>query len=253
MIHLDQPLDDTIVELRNTQASSPVVFVCEHASAHIPPEFANLGLRDEALKSHVVWDPGAFAVAERMATAFDAVLIAAKTSRLVYDCNRPPHAPDAMPAHSEIVDVPGNTGLSAEQKAGRVERFYEPFRSAVSGVLASIDTPVLVTVHSFTPVYHGRRRDVEIGVLHDKDARLADAFLAAAADSHSVVRRNEPYGPGDGVTHTLKEHALPAGHLNVMLEVRSDLIATNASQVATADTLSGWLQTALATTRATAC
>lgn len=253
MNHLDHQVDDAIVDVQNAHATSSVVFVCEHASAYIPPDLQDLGLPKDALDSHVVWDPGALGVAERLSKKFDAVLIAAKTSRLVYDCNRPPHAPDAMPARSEVVDVPGNRNLTEEQKAARAEKYYEPFRKEVAERLAAREAPILVTVHSFTPVFHGRHRDVAIGILHDEDARLADAMLAASTSATLTVRRNEPYGPTDGVTHTLKEHALPHGHLNVMLEVRNDLIATEADQIAMADTLAGWLQTALATTKANAC
>lgn len=252
MIHPEHEFDETIVDVRNTQASSAIVVVCEHASAHIPAKFANLGLPSKALDSHVAWDPGALAVATGIANQLDAILIAAKTSRLVYDCNRPPDAPDAMPVRSEVVDVPGNMHLSDAEKSARVAAYYEPFRAAVSTVMAGIDDPILVTVHSFTPVYHGRKRDVEIGILHDSDTRLADALLSHNK-TRLLVQRNEPYGPNDGVTHTLKEHALPAGRLNVMLEVRNDLITDEPAQAAMAKTLSSLLEKALAKTEAPQC
>jgi predicted N-formylglutamate amidohydrolase len=142
--------------------------------------------------------------------------------------------------------------LSRAQKAERVKGYYEPFRAAVAQIMAGISEPVLVTVHSFTPVYHGKRREVEIGVLHDSDTRLADTLLINTDTPH-VVGRNMPYGPRDGVTHTLKEHALPGGHLNVMLEIRNDLIATEADQIAMADMLAAWIARALAITKANAC
>jgi len=106
--------------------------------------------------------------------------------------------------------------------------------------------PALVTVHSFTPVYHGRRRAVELGILHDDDSRLADAMLARAP-AHTAMRtgRNDPYGPEDGVTHTLRRHALPRGLPNVMLEIRNDLIATPADQDRAAAALCALLAAAL--------
>jgi len=97
-----------------------------------------------------------------------------------------------------------------------------------------------VTLHSFTPLYHGAQRLTEIGVLHDADTRLADAMLVTAGHHTKMrVARNDPYGPQDGVTHTLKEHG--AGHLNVMLEVRNDLIATPDTQRAMARMIAVWL------------
>ena len=254
MNHLNSSIDENLVEVRNGEAATSIVIVCEHASAFIPAEFGNLGLPVEALKSHVVWDPGAHGVAVAMAAHLDATLVASKTSRLVYDCNRPPEAPDAMPDRSEVYDIPGNAGLSDVQRAERVARFYEPFRAGVAGVMAAKVAPVLVTVHSFTPVYHGARRDVEIGVLHDADSRLADALIETAGGHLTRnVQRNAPYGPEDGVTHTLREHALPQGHLNVMLEVRNDLIADVPAEARMADALSGWVSAALARVEAAAC
>jgi predicted N-formylglutamate amidohydrolase len=107
---------------------------------------------------------------------------------------------------------------------------------------------VIVTIHSFTPVYHGQHRAVEIGVLHDSDARLADAMLDIAGRHTPLnVLRNAPYGPQDGVTHTLKEHAIRSGHLNVMIEIRSDLIETQRQQTDMAAMLAGWIAAAVTT------
>ncbi|MEM7718904.1 MAG: N-formylglutamate amidohydrolase [Pseudomonadota bacterium] len=254
MNHSDLSFDDTLVEVRNADAASPLVVICEHASSFIPPEFEHLGLAASDWESHVVWDPGARTVATELAARLGATLVASKISRLVYDCNRPPAAHDAIPARSEMVDVPGNAGLTASEKADRVARYYRPFQDTVARVLAGKTDPILVTVHSFTPVYNGTARNVEIGVLHDSDARLADALMSELYGFASMtVRLNEPYGPADGVTHTLREHALPGGHLNVMLEVRNDLLADEAAQSAMAAALAEWLVQALAKVEGRAC
>jgi predicted N-formylglutamate amidohydrolase len=218
------------VETVNPNGAAPVVLVCEHASNFIPPEFADLGLDREVLQSHIAWDPGALPVALRLSALLDAPLVASRISRLVYDCNRPPHAEGAMPARSELYAIPGNEGLSPEDRAERVRRFYDPFRTTLSECLdsriAAGRAPVLVTIHSFTPVYFGKPRMVELGILHDRDSRLADEMFASlAGEAGWVVRRNEPYGPQDGVTHTLAVQALPRGLRNVMIEIRNDLIA----------------------------
>jgi predicted N-formylglutamate amidohydrolase len=110
-----------------------------------------------------------------------------------------------------------------------------------------VQAPVLVTIHSFTPVYEGNPREVEIGILHDADTRLADAMLqCGAAHLPHIIRRNEPYGPADGVTHTIAEHGLPFGHPNAMIEIRNDLIATPKAQTDMARQLAGWLTQAIA-------
>ncbi|MBV1866683.1 MAG: N-formylglutamate amidohydrolase [Marinosulfonomonas sp.] len=230
----------------NASASSPVVLVCEHASNHIPAGLDSLGLSVDVQNSHVAWDPGAIEVASRLSVLLDARLVSSGVSRLVYDCNRPPSADGAMPAKSEVFDIPGNAGLSDADRADRVRRYYDPFRNTLSDTIAGVEGPVLVTIHSFTPVYMGQRRKTDIGVLHDSDARLADILLERASrHSDLVFERNQPYGPEDGVTHTLKEHATGSGLLNVMLEIRNDLIKTPKQQDAMAAIIAGWLSDGL--------
>jgi predicted N-formylglutamate amidohydrolase len=246
--------NDTVVEVLKASGRSPIVLVCEHASHFIPRDLEDLGMRGEALTSHAAWDPGARAVAVEMSERLDAPLVASRISRLVYDCNRPPAAPDAMPARSEVFDIPGNADLSPAERQSRVAAYYEPFRAELGRVLDGRENPAVVTIHSFTPVYKGRQRHVEIGVLHDSDTRLADAMLEKTALPHGFdIRRNAPYGPEDGVTHTLKEHALPRGRPNVMIEIRNDLIRTVEAQAAMAKLMSEWVGKALARTEAAAC
>ncbi|MEY8839834.1 N-formylglutamate amidohydrolase, partial [Cribrihabitans sp. XS_ASV171] len=144
----------------------------------------------------------------------------------VYDCNRPPQAPDAIPVKSEIFAVPGNVDLSEAARDLREAGVYLPFRELLSDTLnARLAPPLVITVHSFTPVYLGKTREVELGLLHDTDDRAARAMREAAEGSGLVCALNEPYSAADGVTHTLREHAIPRGLPNVMIEVRNDLLA----------------------------
>lgn len=237
---------EPVVDVINGQGSAELVLVCEHASRRIPPDLNDLGLAGDVLTSHAAWDIGAGAVAQAMSENLDAPLVVSLVSRLVYDCNRPPDAPDVMPERSEVFEIPGNQGLSDDQRHARMLMYYQPFDMQLEQTLAAKSDPALVTIHSFTPVYHGIERAVEIGILHDEDSRLADAMIASAADHCQLsVRRNEPYDPQDGVTHTLKRHGLHEKRLNVMIEVRNDLIATATAQAAMAQVLSSWLSDAL--------
>ncbi|MBB4063479.1 N-formylglutamate amidohydrolase [Gellertiella hungarica] len=234
----------------NAGGKGPVVLVCEHASRRLPETVGTLGLSEEALVSHIAWDPGALAVAEHLSSLLDAPLVYQRFSRLVYDCNRPPEAPGAMPETSEIYDIPGNRALSQHEKDRRTRGLYLPFHAAVSDLLdergkAGLES-IIVTMHSFTPVYMGRERAVEIGILHDEDSRVADAMLIAAEGNTDYdIRRNEPYGPADGVTHTLIKHGLARGLKNVMIEVRNDLIRDEDGQRVMAGLLAELLGSAL--------
>ena len=227
------------VRVTNESGRGPAIIVCEHASNFIPSELNDLGLGADVCESHVAWDPGALAVASIIATTLDCPMVAASISRLVYDCNRPPSAASAMPPVSEIFPIPGNQNLSDDARSERVEQVYNPFHAAVGAVIenrvAAGASPAIVTIHSFTPTYHGADRPFEIGILHDEDTRLADAMLDRTGAFEGLdVRRNEPYGPADGVTHTLQKHALPRGLLNVMIEIRNDVIRQPSEQTAMA-------------------
>ncbi|WP_298855479.1 N-formylglutamate amidohydrolase [uncultured Ruegeria sp.] len=235
------------VEILNETGTGRVVLLCEHASHRIPPEYNSLGLAEADRQSHAAWDPGARALTVMLSQALNSPVIASTVSRLVYDCNRPPEAVSAMPGKSEMIEVPGNTGLTARDRAARVAAVYEPFCKAVSRVL-DVRGPetVVVTVHSFTPVYFDRPRAVEVGLLHDEDSRLVDAMLDHTDRlPHRWIERNEPYGPADGVTHSLRLHALSRGLANVMIEVRNDLLRTDVQIAAMADEILALLQPAL--------
>lgn len=240
------------VTVRSGQADCPVLIVCEHASNRIPDHLDRLGLSDAQLQSHIAWDPGALGVSRALAEILGAPLVNGEISRLVYDCNRPPDAHDAMPVRSEIHDIPGNADLNGAKLNGanlnqaarneRVEQVYVPFRDTLAQVITDQRPALMVTVHSFTPVYRGTPRAVELGILHGSDARFAKAMLHdTPRDLACDVRLNEPYAAADGVAHTLDLHGAGNGILNVMLEIRNDLIATPKTQQSWADRLAPWL------------
>ncbi|WP_406647468.1 N-formylglutamate amidohydrolase [Aliisedimentitalea scapharcae] len=216
------------VEVLNPDGTGRVVILCEHASRRIPQHYGDLGLKPSDRDSHAAWDPGARDLALALSRALDAPVVAATVSRLVYDCNRPPDAASAMPTKSELIQVPGNADLTQSDRDARTRAVYDPFCVAVNSVLdARGPDTIVVTVHSFTPTYFGQPRAVELGLLHDTDSRLVDTMLAHADRiPQRHVARNEPYGPADGVTHSLCLHALSRGLANVMLEVRNDLLRT---------------------------
>lgn len=239
-----------VVHIENGDAPGPFLIVCEHASNHIPPAYGTLGLDEAARKAHIAWDPGALGVARRLAKNLSAPLVHAKVSRLVYDLNRPPSSAGAMTQKSESFVVPGNQGLTPEVRQKRTSEIYLPFHDALHAEIArrmALGTPpVLVTIHSFTPVWFGKPRAVEFGIIHDADPTLAKAVLAEAkARTGLDCRLNEPYSAADEVTHTLRLHATPYGLKSVMLEVRNDLIADPVAETAMADGLTPVLSAAL--------
>ena len=228
--------------IENAAARGRIVVVCEHASNTIPQRWGDMGLSAEQRLAHIAWDPGAVGLARGLAQRLDAVLVHAPVSRLVYDCNRAPDMPGAMPLRSEVHEIPGNSAVSPEDRLARTQSIYLPFHDGLHGLIAARIAlglaPVIVTIHSFTPVYFGKQRGVEFGVIHDADPRYAEAVLSAARSRTMLqAELNAPYSAADDVTHTLRLHATPYGLPNAMLEIRNDLIANPDAEQSMADLL----------------
>ena len=237
--------------LVNGSGASRHVLVCEHASNRLPKSLGTLGLPESELQRHIAWDLGAEQVARLLSGLIDAPLVLQRYSRLAYDCNRPPDSADAMPEISETTHIPGNRNLSSDDKLKRTREIYRPFHATVADLLdrraaAGIRSTV-VTIHSFTPVYKGKPRAVELGILHDRDTGLADELITGFPTVDA--RLNEPYGPKDGVLHTLNLHAAPRGLRHAMIEIRNDFLLEERGQVEWAERLCAALVHAAATSQ----
>jgi predicted N-formylglutamate amidohydrolase len=239
----------------NAEGKSPFVLVCDHASNRIPEPYAELGLSPHQRLMHIAWDPGAMAVAVQLSDLLNAPLVASTVSRLVVDCNRRADAPDLIPKISERTEIPGNATVGANDRADRIAAFHEPFHAAVEALLearrsAGRET-VLVTVHSFTPVYKDVRRPWPIGLIHGLDqgftAALRDAL--AAEDDGLAIGWNQPYSALNGVTYTLEHHGDERGLEATMIEIRHDEILEPAGIGAWAARLARCLDAALGARR----
>ncbi len=235
-------------------ASASALIVCEHASNRIPAALDGLGVGADVLRSHVAWDPGALGVAAGLAELSGSTLVHGTISRLVYDLNRPPEAESAIPAQSEVYRIPGNAGLSDPARDARIDNVFSPFHAGLDLEIARQRPKLrlMVTVHSFTPVYKGVGRSVEIGLIHGRDDRFATMMMdRVPRDGAYDIRLNEPYSAADGVAYMLDRHGPPNDLLSVMIEIRNDLIEDTASQQAMAAWLAPWIDEALTEHKAT--
>ena len=216
------------VEVNNADGSSPFVLVCDHASNRIPAPYGDLGLTLAERVSHVAWDPGALGVALKLLELLDAPLVYSTVSRLVIDANRDHDRPDLIPTLSERTVIPGNAGVNPLERAHRIVAYHEPFHQAITALLdhrqAAGRETILVTVHSFTPVYMDVPRPWPIGLIHGRDPRFTAALRTAllAEDPGLDVGWNEPYAALNGVTYTLEHHGDGRGLPSTMLEIRND-------------------------------
>lgn len=215
--------------------SSDLLLTCDHAGRRMPRRLGQLGLPDAELERHIAYDIGARAVAERIADRLDATLIRQVYSRLVIDCNRDPSVPTSIPEVSEVTPVPGNVGLSTAQRAARRREIFEPYHQAIATALdaraARGQATAIVSVHSFTPVFKGEARPWHAAVLYNRDARLSVILKGLLeAEAGLVIGDNEPYFVSDLTDYTIPVHAERRGLPYLELEIRQDLIATEAGQ-----------------------
>jgi len=249
------PDEAPAVSVARAHGASPLFLACDHASNRIPRRLGSLGLAAAALQRHIAWDIGAAGVARGLSERLDATLVMQNYSRLVIDCNRRPEVADSIPTVSENTEIPGNRNLSPAQARARVAEILAPYHQGIAGHLDARRerglASVLVAVHSFTPVYDGTERPWHVGVLYNRDPRLPGIMLDLLGDEdHLVVGDNQPYQVGDLTDYTIPVHGEARGIAHVEIEIRHDLIATEADQAAWADRLADLLVRACARLRA---
>ena len=239
----------------NAAERSPFLLTCDHYGRLIPPILGDLGLPESELSRHIAWDIGIAGVAEALSKHLDAHLIAQRYSRLVIDCNRPPGAPSSIPRISEATTISGNESLARDAMETRRRAIFDPYHRRIAEVidqrLRDKLPTVLVSLHSFTPVYAGIARPWHIGTLYHRDTRLPPLLLGLLrAEPDLVVGDNEPYAVSDETDYTIPVHGEARGLMNTGIEIRQDLISDQAGEKSWADRLArilGEIETTLRT------
>jgi predicted N-formylglutamate amidohydrolase len=239
------------VTFANEAGGSAFFLACDHGGRAIPRCLGRLGLSEQDTLRHIAWDIGIAGVGRCLSPLLDAAFISQAYSRLVIDCNRDPSVPSSIPEISEDTEIPGNRNLTEADRAARQNTIFRPYHDRIAAALdrrqAEGSAPVLVALHSFTPVFKGVSRPWHVGVLFNRDARLAQPLLALLrAEGDLTVGENEPYRVGDLTDYTVPVHGERRGLAHVEIEIRQDLIAEPAGQAAWAERLARLLPAAYA-------
>ncbi len=229
--------DPAPVRVLRPDGASDFFLTADHAGRAVPRSLGDLGVLQREWERHIAWDIGIAAVTERLSLALDAVAVLQTYSRLVIDCNRRPDWDSAIPVISEHTEIPGNRDLSEAEREARRREIFDPYHQQIAALLArrmvAGRRTILVAMHSFTPVFKGETRNVEIGVLYNRDARLASIMLDLfRAEGDLAVGDNAPYAITDTSDYTVPTHGEARGLPHVEIEIRQDLIADAAGQVA---------------------
>jgi predicted N-formylglutamate amidohydrolase len=209
--------------------ASGFVLVCDHAGNGLPARYGDLGLPASEFHRHIAYDPGAGAVTAGLAERLNAPAVLATFSRLLIDANRGADDPTLIMRLSDGTIIPGNARVDAAERALRVATLHAPYHAAVAAAIErALDPgrpPILVSMHSFTPVWRGKPRPWHAGVLAAVDRRLATVLLAALrTDASLVIGDNEPYAGGLD-NDSMDTHGDQRGLANAIIEIRQDLIA----------------------------
>jgi len=209
---------------------APALLICDHASRAIPRKLACLGLDQLDLARHIAWDIGVAEVAEELAPRLGCPTVLSGFSRLVIDANRRLGSQGSIPEFSDGTAIPGNHRLRERQRKARVEQLFKPYHSAVSRMieakLAQKQRPLLFFLHSFTPVMGGVQRPWEVGILWNRDRRLAAPLIDAFRAKGFITGDNEPYSGASSEDYGLHAHGEARDLPSVLIELRQDLIDT---------------------------
>ncbi|MGB7344822.1 MAG: N-formylglutamate amidohydrolase [Pirellulaceae bacterium] len=202
-----------------------MLITCEHGGNQVPTEFQSLfstAGASQALYSHRGYDPGALDAANQFAKALHAELIASETTRLLVDLNRSQDNPQLYSRFTSI--------LSDGAKAKLLSNWYLPYRQRVENELyrqiASVGRVVHLSIHTFTPKFHGQWRPIDVGLLFDPDRSTEKEFCDTwqSQINHQRPRlrviANQPYaGTDDGFTTALRRKFPNANYAGIEVEI----------------------------------
>ncbi len=209
-----------------------LLLICDHARNFVPPHYDNLGLSDAQLSRHIAYDIGMEALTRRLAGSLGVPAVLSTYSRLLIDPNRGVVDATVLMRLSDGAVVPGNRYADHAEKERRLSRYHRPYHKAISAsiehMMASGQSPIVISLHSFTPIWRGFVRPWHAGVLWDRDGRVAKPLIAALKEGGDlIVGDNEPY-TGELTGDTMNRHGTCRGISHALLEVRQDLVSDSA-------------------------
>ncbi len=206
-----------------------ILFLADHASNYIPKEYKNLGLSKKLVNSHIAYDIGIKDITLSLSKLKNSFCILGQYSRLLIDLNRDINDPTIIP---EIIDkklIFGNFNLKKSERKNRVENIYKKYHSNIQKLIKEKKINVIISLHSFNPVFKRKKRNIQIGVLSNSDRSLSNKFLENLFKTNYIIGDNEPYR-GNLVGDSMHKHGLKNNIFHSLIEIRNDLIR-NSSQI----------------------
>lgn len=228
------PADGPPFEVHGADRRSRVVVVCDHARNRIPSCLGDMGVSPADMARHIAYDIGAEGIARHVADLLGAPAYLHGFTRLALDPNRQVYDPELICLTSDGTDIPINHGLTPQHIKGRIDSLFRPYHRAIADAMAGVrlrgEEPVLLSIHTLTPVMNRIPRPWPVSLLWDKDDRLARPMMDSLRRKGIIVGDNEPYSRQKHRQYTTENHAEDLGHPNILIEVRQDLVGTPEEQ-----------------------
>lgn len=228
-------------EIVEVPGGAGIVVTCEHASERMPEPWEWPAADRWLVGTHWAYDIGAAELTRDLVEDLGGTAVLSRFSRLLADPNRPEGSPTIFRAEAEGHPVELNRGLSDDERERRLVRLWRPYHRTVSAVVRASEAPVLMSLHTFTPVYEGESRDLEVGVLFDTEEELAASLAEALREAGLHVALNEPYSGREGLIFAIDRHARAHDRRAVELEVRQDLAVEEVFRRRLVSALGPWL------------
>ena len=209
-----------------------LVLTCEHGGHQVPSPLKYLEkVQPLNFDSHYTWDPGALEATQFLSQKLKAPYFANTSSRLLIDCNRSDNNPKRFPRWTKKLKA------SERQAIEKLvcDSYKSKVRTHVKKLLSRGHFVVVISVHSFTPVLNGKRRETELGVLYrpfvNTESDLASALVTHLKNfSNFKIHHNRPYqGHTDCFLNELFREFKNPQFTGVMFELNYGLLSSKKS------------------------
>ena len=203
-----------------------ILFIADHASNYIPKSLDNLGLNKNLFNTHIAYDLGIKELCINLSKLLKSKFITGEYSRLIIDLNRGLSDPTLIP---EIVDrkiIPKNIKLSKNEKRNRISEVYNRYHNNIKRTIKSDHITILISLHSFNPIFKNKKRNIHFGILSNQDRRLSNYIITEMRQRGLKVGDNEPY-EGNLIGDTMYKHGLKNNLYHTLIEVRNDLLSSS--------------------------
>jgi|TARA_B100002051_G_C16676495_1_gene607396 predicted N-formylglutamate amidohydrolase len=202
-----------------------ILFIADHASNYIPSSLKDLGLKKNLLNSHIAYDLGVKELCINLANILKSKYIIGEYSRLIIDLNRDKSDPTLIP---EIVDrtvIKKNIILNENDKKKRISNIYNRYHQKIKTTIKHDNITILISLHSFNPIFKNKKRNIHFGILSNQDRRLSDYIITEMKQRKLKIGDNEPY-KGNLIGDTMHKHGLKNNLHHTLIEIRNDLLSS---------------------------